>query len=153
MTKVFVQDARDNEPVLWILMRTDLASMNPGKAVAQGAHAANMALLHARELSQELLGDDATIAGGREILDLINDWEEDRGFGTTITLGVDGKQLALLIEFASADMDLISGVVHDPTYPLRDGAVTHLIPLDTCGYVFARRGWIEDLLDELSLMA
>jgi hypothetical protein len=27
-------------------------------------------------------------------------------------------------------------VIHDPTYPITDGSVTHVIPLDTCAYIF-----------------
>ena len=34
-------EVTDNKPYLYILMRTDLPSLNPGKAMAQAAHAAN----------------------------------------------------------------------------------------------------------------
>ena len=32
---------KETEPVLYILMRSDMVSLNPGKAMAQAAHAAN----------------------------------------------------------------------------------------------------------------
>lgn len=128
---------------LYILMRTDLASMNPGKAVAQGAHAANLAVRNMRQWARI----------GAEARTFLEEWEAQAdGFGTTITLGVDGKTLKEVIDVACDDMDLCAGVVHDPTYPLRDGAVTHLIPLDTCGYVFTRPSYLKDLLADLKLM-
>ena len=33
-------------PVLYILMRTDMNSMNPGKAMAQASHASNAFITH-----------------------------------------------------------------------------------------------------------
>jgi peptidyl-tRNA hydrolase len=124
-------------PYLYILMRTDLASMNPGKAVAQGAHAANQ--------FTDSVGVD------EEQFKL---WvgETNSGFGTTITLGVTGAQLAHKVNLASL-LGFPAGVTHDPTYPLRDGAVTHLIPLDTCGYVFGFPDDLRAILGDLELMA
>jgi peptidyl-tRNA hydrolase len=40
--------AKLSEIRLIILMRTDLASLNPGKAIAQGSHAAHAAVFHAK---------------------------------------------------------------------------------------------------------
>lgn len=126
-------------PVLFILMRTDLASMNPGKAIIQGSHAANMAVYE---------------AGGTKFL---KEWEEQAGgYGTGVSF--DGgsydriNEVLLKIEaqkFLHPQLnDVFYGWLHDPTYPLRDGDVTHFIPLDTCAYVFCRAGsWAHDLLD------
>lgn len=117
-------------PILYILMRTDLDSLNPGKAMAQACHAANCAVSH---------------ASGH----ILSEWQDQtpQDFGTTIVL--DGGTIenirALIDEIdAKGSLDVstqtYTGVIHDPTYPIRDGAVTHLIPLDTCGYVFTRTG-------------
>jgi len=114
------------ESRLYILMRSDMDSMNPGKAMAQAAHAAN--------LFQKEAGDEAN-AGG-----LYHDWftQTSQGFGTTITLEIDGeKKLAEMIQSAQ-EYGYLAGVVHDPTYPVRDGAATHLIPVNTCGFIFVR---------------
>lgn len=119
------------EPVLYILMRTDLESMNPGKAVAQGVHAGNM---FTHKIKPEL-----GIANA-EILRLYNNWSNmtDQGFGTTITLSVDGDLLFKVV-IAAENMDAFSGIAHDPNYPLQDGDFTHLIPLDTCGQPISKK--------------
>tara|TARA_R110000851_G_scaffold26079_1_gene74318 strand:- start:1412 stop:1831 length:420 start_codon:yes stop_codon:yes gene_type:complete len=117
---------KDNDFVLYILMRTDLDSMNPGKAIAQGAHAANAFI-------EEHLRD----SGKPEIEASIRDWRKQttQGFGTVITLGVCEAQMTRAVLFAK-ERGLRSGIAHDPGYPIRDGSAMHKIPLDTCGYVF-----------------
>lgn len=115
-------------PVLYILMRTDLASMNPGKAMAQASHASNAFVQHA----EQTVGNSVP-----EQYANFDQWrnETPQGFGTVIVLGVNELEMRTAVEVAQA-CDLIAGVVHDPTYPLRDGETVHLIPLDTCAYVF-----------------
>jgi peptidyl-tRNA hydrolase len=117
---------KDNDFVLYILMRTDLDSMNPGKAIAQGTHAANAFI-------EEHLRD----SGKLEIEASIRDWRKQttQGFGTVITLGVCEAQMTKAVLFAK-EQGIRAGIVHDPSYPIRDGQVMHKIPLDTCGYIF-----------------
>lgn len=105
-------------------MRTDLASMNPGKAVAHGAHAASMFEMQMRDVT-----DEAVLAA-------LTKWRASAGtFGTAITLAVNGRELdATVANLKQAGYQ--AGVVHDPTYPVMDGAVCHLIPIDTCGWAF-----------------
>jgi peptidyl-tRNA hydrolase len=96
-------------------------SMNPGKAMAQASHAA-LAIAH----DMERWDDDA--------------WEgwksqSEQGFGTTIVLAVE-SEYELHTAIAEAQTLFVAGVVIDETYPVRDGLVTHLIPVTTCGYVF-----------------
>ncbi len=116
---------------LYILMRTDMASMNPGKACAQAAHAANK-FTRNPDLIKGAMGQ-AYI-----------EWSESagphiegrfQGFGTTITLSVNENALFETINIAKEN-GLPSGLVFDPTYPLRDGDFTHLISIVTCGYIF-----------------
>ena len=109
-------------PVLYILMRTDLDSMNPGKAMAQASHASNQFV--------------ATLP--KDAHDIYNEWLQCNGFGTVLVLGVTEVQMRTSVAVANA-LDLVSDVVHDPTYPLRDGDSTHLIPLDTCAFVFGNK--------------
>jgi peptidyl-tRNA hydrolase len=109
-------------PILYILMRTDLDSMNPGKAMAQASHASNQFV--------------ATLP--KDAHDIYNEWLQCNGFGTVLVLGVTEVQMRTSVAVANA-LDLVSDVVHDPTYPLRDGDSTHFIPLDTCAFVFGNK--------------
>lgn len=109
-------------PILYILMRTDLDSMNPGKAMAQAIHASNQFV--------------ATLP--KDAHDIYNEWLQCNGFGTVLVLGVTEVQMRTSVAVANA-LDLVSDVVHDPTYPLRDGDSTHFIPLDTCAFVFGNK--------------
>ena len=63
------------EPTLYILMRNDLASMNPGKAIAQGSHATN---IFERELVKwsSFESDHGTWIGN-----MVDIWRGDRDFG------------------------------------------------------------------------
>lgn len=112
------------DPRLYVLMRTDMESMNAGKAMAQSAHAANM--------FQTLCGDESRGLGA------YNAWftQTSQGFGTTIVLAVSSESELFTQIQRAKDLHLMAGIVHDPTYPVRDGAVTHLIPVNTCGFVF-----------------
>ena len=114
-----------NNPVFYIIMRTDMESMNPGKAMAQAAHAG------------EVMRYQVNRAG--------NDWRAmylqwlDQGgkFGTTIVLGASVKRMNKVLDAArQLSHHVIVGRVVDPTYPVRDGAVTHQIEVQTCSFVF-----------------
>ena len=108
-------------PVLFILMRTDMDSMNAGKAMAQSAHAANQFVF-----SQQLENPDL----------LYKEWlRQGYGFGTTIVLGVKEEEMKNTIKLLSS-FGSTCGIVRDLTYPVRDGEITHLVPIDTCAYVF-----------------
>lgn len=113
---------------LYILMRNDMQSLNPGKACAQAAHAGN-AFIDIFEKNISEYNDETKMA--------VVKWKNHthQGFGTTIVLGVNDAQMKNVIEELSENY--IVGIVHDPTYPIRDGEVTHLIPVDTCAFVFA----------------
>lgn len=132
----------ESNPYLYILMRTDLASMNPGKAVAQGSHAAN-AFIHEASIMPE----------NSNLSSLIREWSRQthQGFGTCITLGVNAEQMYEVTVAAQAE-GFHANIVHDPTYPLRDGDFVHLIPLDTCAYVFGDKDALAPILADLNLM-
>lgn len=127
---------------LYVLMRTDLASMNAGKAVAHGAHAANQFDAAIKDVK-----DKALLAGYEE-------WVKSASFfGTTITLAVNEAQLTSHVKaVANASSSVVAGEVFDPTYPIRDGEVTHFIPLTTCGFVFGPVSVLKPLLADLELM-
>ena len=135
--------ASQTEPhYLYVLMRTDLASMNPGKAVAHGAHAANQFDAAMKEVK-----DKGLLAG-------YDEWVKSASFfGTTITLGVNAEQLTSHVAAVVREgSSVVAGEVFDPTYPLRDGEVTHFIPLTTCGFVFGPVSVLKPLLADLDLM-
>jgi hypothetical protein len=159
-------------PVLYLLMRTDLASLNPGKAVAQGSHAANQCVSNIREIGRLYEAQIAQNAASRPdedtktdpaeiqappLLSLLAEWEAQtgHGFGTCIVLGVKEAQMRAIVPNirAARNKSLIACITHDPTYPIRDGEVTHLIPLDTCAYVFGRKDDAAPFVAGLDLMA
>lgn len=110
---------------LYILMRNDMESLNPGKAMAQAAHAANQFV---QEMSNSKKEDD---------IDTLVDWESDgKGFGTTIVLEGNILEIQDAIELAKS-VGIVADMVMDETYPVEDGMVTHLLPVETCGYIFA----------------
>lgn len=121
--------------VLYIMMRTDMKSMNAGKAMAQAAHAANMA-----QNSGTAIPDDKIGKAWKA-------WAGSRGFGTTVVLdgGSEEDILDSLEQIGedTSDVVLFYGTVVDPTYPLQDGFVTHQIPVITCGFFFVDRSAIE----------
>jgi hypothetical protein len=123
-------------PVLYILMRSDLDSMNPGKAMAQASHAANamVAKFHDLDKKNELTDDEKA---------LFYTWQSStpQGFGTAIVLDALNEEGINDIIFDATvkhkNNDFFADIINDPTYPVRDGAVTHYISVNTCGYVFA----------------
>lgn len=122
-------------PVLYILMRTDLDSMNPGKAMAQASHASNQFVANT-DMNNTLYGQ----------------WKGAKTFGTVLVLEVDEQALRYTINDCR-DLPFECGIIHDPTYPLRDGDTTHYIPLDTCGYVFGNKDdpALQELLSDFEL--
>lgn len=111
------------KPRLYIIMREDIWDMNPGKAMAQAAHA------------QALF--DAYDHGHNDSLEAYCEWRGDgkssHGFGVT----------TVLTSLRSEWTDISLGVQHygyvvDPTYPWRNHyGKTFTTMEDTCMWVFA----------------
>jgi hypothetical protein len=106
---------RKNSPEykLYILMRSDLPSLNAGKAMAQAAHAAN-------SLTAEWGADDA-----------VKEYSNRKHqFGTCIVLGVDKSTLVSRLKKAqSLDWAIPWGPVWDETYPFNTNTeIAALIP-------------------------
>jgi len=132
-------DNPDIHPVLYIFMRTDMDSLNAGKGMAQAAHASNQMVQRIRSINGKA---SKTGGGGSFVKYLLNAWEkEGAGFGTTIVLnGDDLKFVKQTIDDMEHNKDLKQwwhGSVLDDTYPIRDGRVTHFLPIETCVWVFA----------------
>ena len=84
-------------PVLYILMRNDLSSMNSGKAMAQASHASNAFAHYMRYTRCE--EDD-----GIECEGLLNMWEDQttQGFGTVLVLSVNELQMRAAVQVSQA---------------------------------------------------
>lgn len=137
-------------------MRNDLPSMNPGRGMAQAAHASN-----------QLVFDNPKSTP-------IKNWQADRGFGTTICLACKGMDIERIVKL-SQDKGHLAALVYDPTYkysvhvelaecidrktftatPIfkEDGQVILFRNELTCGYVFIHEDHPdkEELVGELPL--
>lgn len=124
-------------PVLYIIVRNDLASMNSGKAIAQGSHASNAFVKHIERHTQNTNAQSNILTRDQDIIKSFRDWEYStpQGFGTVLTLEGKMNDVYTTIDTFKS-LGYIASVVHDPTYPIVDGEVVHHIPLDTCAYVF-----------------
>lgn len=143
-------------PYLYILMRSDLESLNPGKMVAQGAHAANQFTHTMDNVVAKLKDSDdgsTSFFSMTALRNMYYQWKTSTpdGFGVTICLDITGEQLPLVVE-AAKHMKFAAGVTHDPSYPLLDGKVLHSLPLDTCGYVFGDKSDLRILLGQFDLL-
>lgn len=140
------------KPVLYIIMRSDMASMNPGKAMAQASHAAN-AFVH--ETKQKFENGE-TLPG--DAISLFDSWvnSTEQGFGTVLVLSADSYDsekydtqtdffydMVQELDGMTCDGDdsdsssfIAANIIIDPTYPIRDGSTTHYLEVDTCAYVF-----------------
>ena len=131
-------------PILYILMRTDMTSLNAGKAMAQASHATNAFIQEVERV------DDV------EIKELVEIWSTQtwQGFGTVLVLGCNETEMNEAVDYSRRDshkiVTFLEGVVHDPTYPVRDGEMTHYVPVDTCAFIFGDKNEI-DFLDGLDL--
>jgi hypothetical protein len=96
----------ENEMTLYIAMRLDIPDMNPGKAMAQAAHA------------QALF--DLYDHGHKGILEEYCEWRGDGenclGFGRTLVVQMTKDQIFWYRKFISHN-----GLVVDPTYPYNNG--------------------------------
>ena len=115
---------------LHILMRDDLTSLNPGKAIAQGSHATNDFEAWVTENDEDMAQSIA-----------FNEWRDNRTFGLCYTRAAKPYQIEEIDEMVQLGSRFGSGKIVDPTYPIQDGEVVHYIPLLTCGWVFT---WQDD---------
>lgn len=116
-------------PVLYILMRNDLSSMNAGKAMAQASHASN-AFVKSFYKSISNFNDE-------NLSNAFYEWENStaQGFGTVLVLEAPYKDIEPRIDMFKQS-GYLADIINDPTYPLLDGSVVHYISLNTCAYVF-----------------
>lgn len=111
------------EPRLYIVMREDLWDMNPGKAMAQAAHA--------QADFDDYCHPDNT--SDNNFWEAVVKWTEDRAFGTTLVLHEPLNIMNQIRERMSH-----SGMTVDPTYPYRNHYGELFVRKEvTCMWVFA----------------
>lgn len=82
-------------PVLYILMRNDLSSLNAGKAIAQGSHASNAFVKHIERHTQNTNARSNILTKDQDIIKSFRDWEysTSQGFGTVLVLEATMKEI------------------------------------------------------------
>jgi hypothetical protein len=114
--------------------------MNPGKLAAQASHGSNAFVHHFHAYSQEQNMKPVSDNHYDQFVvntNGFNEWETatPQGFGTVLVLEAKMPEIYIACQNMS-DRGYISGIIHDPTYPILDGEVVHHIPLDTGAYAF-----------------
>lgn len=111
------------EPKLYIIMRKDIQDMNPGKAMAQAAHAQS-------DFDSHLFPVD--IPDALEFQRAVWEWRGDRSFGVTLVLH---EPLEVINQITGVMPH--SGVTVDPTYPWRNFYGDVFVSSEvTCAWVF-----------------
>lgn len=130
----------DDPVIAYVLVRVDAPDFNIGKACAQTHHCGT-------QMTEDLLRKEDT-----ELETLYKEWQEDRTFGTVLTVAVNASELRQAVSLAQL-MGLHSAITHDPTYPIRDGDKFILSPVDTCGYVFGRKSICHKVVGKFNLLS
>ena len=121
-----------NNSGLYLIVRTDMDSMTPGRIAAQTAHG--------HGAMEVLLNTEVD-----SLLASWNDWKAYRGFGTTLVLqniDIDSNRVSLeeielkLQVVNGYGKTIISTYVLDETYPIKDGSTVHLVSVKTVLAVF-----------------
>ena len=113
---------------LYLLGRSDLYQMNPGKLAAQGAHAATQFVF------------DVLDRGDEDTVRQMGDWRQQGGggFGTKNTLSLTQDEIKETVNYLNTEFGLPTGLVVDPTYPFTNYFGEFFTAEElTFGYVFA----------------
>lgn len=123
------------EPTLYIIMRSDIPHMNPGKAIAQGSHAT-------------CDFEDCIKFESGKIFDDYLLWRENRTFGRTIVLEADlDTMLKIVSKF------YFSSIVTDPEYPYTNFYGEKFTRKETtCAWVFVNNQYDSDIIEEIKKM-
>lgn len=97
----------DMNLAVYVLVRNDLPSMNPGKAMAQVHHAGVQMMAYAQRYNSILVKD--YIAQGVE--------QGAKDFNTTLVLSASLSQIQNAVGIAEKIMGVPCGIVEDPSYP------------------------------------
>lgn len=108
LTEMLRENKSKQYYVLYILMRQDLPSMNPGKAMAQASHASNAFIQKADKVLR-----------ASPLRDVVDKWKDqtEQGFGTVLVLGCIKDDIIILRERLRGKGNVLFDEVIDPTYP------------------------------------
>lgn len=139
---------------LYVIPRTDMESMTPGRVAAQVSHASTKMMY---DLQMNEVGHLP------EVQDMLEDWlSEANGFGTTIILKPktdtnqekEFKNLAnkILSESHESTRNYSCGLVIDPEYFIKDGNTVHIVKdVTTCFFIFGRKEDVDFLIGDYEL--
>lgn len=132
---------RKMNPALFIISRTDMASMNPGRAIAQGSHATSLFEARARELTGvgNIDGVDGLTPQDQRIREQYKIWQNSaNGFGVTYVYETDAAGLKSIDdELGCLNYEVLWGKVVDPDYIVKDGDWSWIQrDVETCHYIF-----------------
>lgn len=154
-------------PVLYILMRNDLPSMNSGKAMAQASHCSNYFV---KFMKDHRNANNESPAYWPELFKV---WENTtpQGFGTVLVLAVNEVQMREAVRVAEM-FGVPAGIVNDPTYPYQTTAELgrlvpeekHTLPPmfngdkatlfrseDTCAFIFGEKDIVGKIVQNFPL--
>lgn len=124
------------EPTLYIIMRSDIPDLTPGKGMAQAAHAqADF------DKEMQLIKENPASEASRKGITIDHvSWTQERTFGRTIVLSATEERIRDI-----ATNGVVAGVTVDPTYPWRNYyGETFLTKEVTCGWLFVSDTVAED---------
>lgn len=127
---------------LYALVRDDVHSLvnTSGKPSAQAMHAQSASMV--RVFMRKTWGDDWAQRYG-EWLD-----QCDGEFGTVTVLKAPIERIYAVVRSVCVPC----GIIHDPTFPVIDGAVGTSMPLDTCGWVFGSKTDLTPIFENFPLL-
>lgn len=133
--------------ILYIVMRKDLYDNNPGKMMAQAAHAGTKFVFDMKE------------DGTKEQLVQLEEWAGGYGFGTKVVLEATQEEIINAIDSLGSNMGsdgdtpIFCGAVYDPTYPYSNYYGKRFTAYElTCMYAFVPEDRLsENLLGDFPL--
>lgn len=138
----------ENSPVLHIFMFTDVPDMNPGKGIAQGAHAASKFVYHM--MKSKYTSNKTTLEG--KLWDNFEAWaEQGDGFGTKLVRECTRKEFEeVVVKVADPMVPPREGNVVDTSYPARNWYGDVYISVEnTCAYVFTDSYTTQEEMDAI----
>jgi len=133
----------EDYPVQIILMRSDLASMTPGRGMAQAAHASSVLAAALPSFTDEMSK-------------AYDKWENTttQGFGTCLVFDAHNEEtIKNIVDDVQKELTktVFAAMVNDPTYPIHDGSFIHLASVNTCGVLFGMKSQIDIILQQWTI--
>lgn len=158
-----------NNPILYVLLRNDMASMDVGRMTVAASHATSKFLGDAIFNGINVVSTPASpfrLFGSRLLKSMLSRWAGAALVGNTVTVEANGAQIESLpktilswAEYVMHRKDNANppfmaahGLVYDDCYPVRDGDVVHFPKTLIGGYVFGIRGELEHVMARAPLV-